>query len=368
MNERKRLNKHYSSNIELLYKIDLTDDTLCEIIKDCIIVEPFAGNCDLIKHLQVDLTVLAENNFIKQILLTDITKITNSVSIPGVKINYNRADTLLNNPFKNIRSKVFVITNPPYTAKNKLSPELKKKYSSILDSDTQDLYQIFIKQMIENESKINGGLIIIPVNFLLGKQSRNLRDTFLNYFNIFHLNIFEKKMFEYTTQSTITLVFTHKRFNIKRYKTYLHTEKSVEVISKKAFEYVLGFSFQKYFALKDTNATIIRVCRNCNITDPFKISNIRISLIDPKIYAYMDKSNKNTEDKVSDRSSMRVCFTKRFSSTQEEIICGLFNKHLQKIRTLTHSLVITSFREKSRKRLTFEDAYSILEFIVNTEI
>ena len=86
------------------------------------------------------------------------------------------------------------------------------------------------------------------------------------------------------------------------------------------------------------------------------------------MFAFIDKMNKNTQDKVSDRSIMRVCFTRRFNTTEEEHICELFNKHLQNIRTCTHSLVLTSYREKSRKRLTFEEAYKMLEYIVNEEL
>ena len=363
MNDRKKFNKHYSNNRELLHGINLTKDDLRRVIKECIFIEPFAGECDLIEHFRDIMNVLTN-----RIVLMDITKINPIEPIPGVRIEYKQMDTLLNDPFKQHRCKQFVITNPPYTAKNKLTPKQKRKYDSILDSNTNDLYQIFIKQLLMNADKINGGVIIVPVNFMLGKQTHALRDAFLNAFDIYHLNIFEKQMFEHTTQSTITLVFTHKRFNIKRYKVYLHTERSVEIINMREFERILSFSFDSYFHLRTINSNTIRACRNFNIATPFIVSNIKVSLIDPKMFAFIDKTNKDTQDKVSDRSIMRVCFTRRFTTTEEERICELFNKHLQNIRTRTHSLVLTSYREKSRKRLTFEEAYKMLEYIVNEEL
>ena len=58
---------------------------------------------------------------------------------------------------------------------------------TLLTTDIQDLYQIFIKQLINNYQIITGGCIIIPSNFMFGKQSKKIRNDFIdkvfNYLN-----------------------------------------------------------------------------------------------------------------------------------------------------------------------------------------
>ena len=95
------------------------------------------------------------------------------------------------------------------------------------------------------------------------------------------------------------------------------------------------------------------------------MSDIKVSLIDPKIEAYIDTLNKNIQDKITDRSFMRLCFNEKFDIQQEIKICELFNKTINELRIKTHSLVLTSYREYNRKRLTFEEVYVLMIYVIN---
>lgn len=59
--------------------------------------------------------------------------------------------------------------------------------------------------------------------------------------------------------------------------------------------------------------------------------------------------------KVSDRSNMLIVMNQStFNLMNEKTIVEEFNQIIKNIREETHSLVLSSFREYSRKRLTFE--------------
>lgn len=362
---RKKYNKFYSTNEELISFIDISDE-LISLDESLTIVEPFAGDCDLLKLFEQQL--IDSEELISSINLYDITNINNE-NIDNLTVNiFNNHDSLLNNIFSNDeKSPYFVITNPPYTAKNKLTQEMKSKYSSLL-VDVQDLYQIFIKQLIDSYMNIDGGILVLPSNFMFGKQSMKLRNQFLTKFDILVLNIFEKQMFDYTTQSTITIQFINKLLNETNVQPIVHLFKKDEVID------ILSQQFQNILSnsLILNNVDIKRyryfTTRNYNIDEErFIVSNIKVSLLDPNMKAYIEPYD-NIEDKNTDRAFMRLCFNHQFTNEQEMKIVELFNDYLAKVRESTYSLIFTSYREYSRKRLSFEEVYEIMNYIINSLI
>lgn len=352
-NRMKEFNKYYSTNTELIYEILENMD----VSNVDVIVEPFAGDCDLIKQC---LTVINE----KHMELFDITKIEH-LTDETLNISYHeKTDTLLNNVFEQFNN-VFVITNPPYTAKNKLTGEMKMKYKGLLN-DIQDLYQIFIKQLIDNENNIEGGFVVIPMNFIFGKQSRNLRNHFLSVYNISVLNIYENQVFDYTTQSVVSMLFYNKKHDVETMRCYLHrSDLNVVEITEQDIINILNYDINEEFKHDHDN---VKLTRNYNPPEEYYISNIKLSLIDPNISANISVYDGIETDKHTDRSHMRLCFNVILTNEQEERFCELFNEYLNDLRTSTYSLVLSSYREYDRKRLTFEEAYVIGEFIVNEEM
>ena len=378
-NIRKQLSttQHYSISKELI------DDLNIKIFKDKEIIEPFVGDGDLLKLLNLNY---------KNIKTYDIIYKNN---IP----NFTQMDTLLNNVLK---SDKYVITNPPYLAKNKMSKELKERYKHLINNEINDLYQIFINQMIQKP--IKGGLIIIPINFLIGKESEKIRNKFLNIYNIIHVNIFEKKMFEYTSQSVITLLFMNKYENANQLQNQnmnmnvnqnmnindnqLNQNQNMNIndnqLNQNQNMNQNQYSINLYLPLqtiKNINSDILNLTiqnyfkpindiqfkRYYNIPNNYKPTHIKINLIDPNnnTYALAEYSNEIIEHKISDRTFIYICIPDniKFDDELERIVIDKYNQLLINYRNETYSLCLSSYRESSRKRLTFEEAFYILNCI-----
>jgi hypothetical protein len=117
------------------------------------------------------------------------------------KVNQINRDTLLDAP--SYKGK-WVITNPPYLAKNKAQDKtIFAKY------DTDDLYKASLLSILECE----GGILIIPTNFFTDERTSNIRSKFLNQFNILEVNIFTEPVFETTTYSICSFAFQKKENN-----------------------------------------------------------------------------------------------------------------------------------------------------------
>ena len=65
---------------------------------------------------------------------------------------------------------------------------------------------------------------------------------------------------------------------------------------------------------------------------------------------------------MSDRSYMNVCVDDVWNDEYDMKLIQSFNHHLQTYRDQTYSLSLSSYREFSRKRLSFEEATRILQY------
>ena len=345
--------QHYSISAELI------DDLNIKIFNDKDIIEPFVGDGDLLKLLNIKY---------KSIKTYDIINKNKSINE-----NFTQMDTLLNNV---LESNKYIITNPPYLAKNKLSKELKERYSYLLNNEINDLYQIFINQMIEKPVK--GGLIIIPINFLIGKESEKIRNKFMNIYKILNINIFEKRMFEYTSQNVITLLFINKDNKDLNLNENLNQNKNSQLnpnlnqskinlylpnqTIKNINPQILNMTIQNYF--KPINNIQFKRYYNIDL-NKYKSTHIKINLIDSNIntYALAEYVEIAIENKISDRSFISVCIPIEIELNEEieKAIINYYNQILTEYRNNTYSLCLSSYRESTRKRLTFEEAFYILK-------
>ena len=91
------------------------------------------------------------------------------------KIDSIQQNTLLNPPSYVNK---WVITNPPYLAKNKAKDKtIFNKY------DVDDLYKATLISILDCE----GGILIIPTNFLTDERTGIIRSKFLNQFEILEM-------------------------------------------------------------------------------------------------------------------------------------------------------------------------------------
>lgn len=342
----KKYNKFYSTNEELIYNININN----YINSNTNIYEPFYGNGDLLKML------ISTNNDYKTLTINDITDIDDK-QIGYKNVNILNTDSLLSCLWANTEHN-FIITNPPYTSKNKLSSEIKNKYKKLFVNGVDDLYLIFMKQLINYP--VDGGFIIIPSNFIFGKRNK-LFIEFMKIYNINILNIYEKKTFENTTQSVISLLFTIKKANDTHTKIYIHNnDNSITTLSNKTFNKIINYNINDWLPINDNN---IIISRSFNKPTELMHTHIRISLLDYNMKAYY--TDTLIIDKETDHAFMSVCINKNLTEEEQYKIIELFNEILNDLRNKTHSLIFTSYREFNRKRLSFSEAIHILKYTIN---
>lgn len=166
-----RFGQFFTTNCEyILQGINLDD-------RNHKFIEPFTGNADILKHYNI------EN--------------AECYDIQPRNTSIIQRDTLRNPPSF---SDKFVITNPPYLARNKCNDkEIYEKYGE------DDLYKCFLKILIENPCV--GGILILPVNFL---SCPKLLKSFIDVYQILKMNVFEEQVFDDTTSSVCSFAFNRR--------------------------------------------------------------------------------------------------------------------------------------------------------------
>jgi hypothetical protein len=316
-------------------------------IKD--IIEPFAGKGDLIEW------VLKQDK--KNILAYDIEP---------KKEGIIKMDTLKNPPNYN---GLWVITNPPYLARNKCEDK------TIFDMyNTNDLYKCFIKSLTQKE-KCNGGLIIIPAGFFFSPRNLDTecRNDFMKNYKIVQIKYFEETVFDDTTTTVVVILF----------------EKSDVILTEQNVKWIFMPSGQeKIFNMTLNNDWIIGGdIYNLPTSNKIKISrhvenmelkngeqqtfitlnaldsgtqNGRISLDYKKDYVYPAKDCSRTY------ATLRIHGIV-LTEEQQKKVCEKFNIFIEKKREEFCSLFLPQFRESkeyARKRIPFELAYKIVGNII----
>lgn len=303
------------------------------------IIEPFCGSGELL-------------NFIKKDIILEL------YDIDPKHPNTIKQDTLLNPPNYNNK---FVLTNPPYLAKNKSND---KKYFDEFD----DLYKVFINQLI-NSNPI-GGILIIPLNFwcLIRKSDILLRKRFLEKFSIIRMNLFEEKVFEDTSYTTCSFLFENKNQSQKIPIFIYPHDKQIVVSLKESNNYTIGGKM--YNLPQDKNIKIERLTKLNQKSR--NITNIKVICIDnnsrDKIRCEYDieKYIDDTEN-LSARTFATLVISPMLSIEKQKELVIKFNEFLNKKREKYNSLFLTNYRESkdiARKRISFSLVYEIINYLI----
>lgn len=320
----------------------LKDLNIPNNIKD--IVEPFAGNKDLLKKF--DLTALNVEYY-------DIDPKHNDII---------KQDTLLNK--LNFDNK-FIITNPPYLARN------KSKSKIIFDKyNANDLYKCFICQIIDSECL--GGILVIPLNFWCSIRVSDitLRKTFIEKYNIIQLNIFEEKVFDDTTYTVCSFQFEKKTEQKSISITIYPTNKNITINLNEECNYSIGgyiYNLKLLNKYKITRATTKNKDKlNTHISvkciDDNDNNKISLSFIEDIKNLYID-----TTPKLSSRTYASLIIEPSIDIETQKKLIKYFNELLHNYREKYHSLFLTNYRESkdiARKRISFDLIYSLCAFIL----
>jgi hypothetical protein len=312
------------------------------------VIEPFTGNGDLISFIEKFDHVLK----------------TEYYDIDPKKDFITQKDTL---DFPPDYTNKYVITNPPYLARNKSTNKyLFDKY------DVNDLYKCLIKELLINKSI--GGILIVPLNFWSSIRISDikLRKLFLSVYDIIKINIFEEQVFNDTSYTVCSFQFEPKTrdINLIQIKVYPSNINITTELNKKN-NYMIGGEIynlptkKQYKITRLTSKNVEK--KNTNIIvkciDDNKNDKIRLSFVDDE-NIYVD----NTPNQTS-RTYATLIIEPEINSDKQQELVFKFNEFLNKHRETYNSLFLTNYRESkdiARKRISFDLVYSITEYILDT--
>lgn len=310
------------------------------------IIEPFTGNGDLLNFIDKSRYILE------------------CYDIDPKKDYIIKRDTILNPP---IYTNKFMLTNPPYLARNKSTNKLLfDKY------DVNDLYKCVIKEISTNI--VLGGIIIIPLNFWSSIRANDieLRKIFLEKYNVLRLNIFEEQVFEDTTYTVCSFQFELRiNNNPNIIEIYIYPSNSnLNVILNETNNYMIGGEIYKLPTKKQYNISRLtkknKTQSNTNIyvkcIDDNENSKIGLSYVsDDNIY--VDETPNQTA-----RTYCTLIIEPSIDLNKQKQLINKTNNYLESQRLKYHSLFLSNYRESkdiARKRISFDLIYSLVEYILD---
>lgn len=340
MNKKQEYGQFYTTEYEYILQSLYIPDEIDRII------EPFCGKGDLLSFIDKTKTHTLETYDID----------------PQIEWTEKR-DTLIEPP---IYKDKFVLTNPPYLARNKSkNKELYDLY------DTNDLYKCFIKELLTNQCA--GGIVIIPLNFWcsIRKSDIELRSDFLEIYKILHLNIFEESVFEDTTYTVCSFQFELRKNNTPepistivypsktKIKLYLHDKNlytfggEIYTLSTKNIYNITRLTYKNR---ENPHTNILVKCIDDNIDNQISLSMV------PNEQVYVDET-----EKLTARTYATLVIEPVITLEQQKELVKRFNEYLITQRRKYHSLFLTNYRESksiARKRISFDLVYKIVAYIL----
>lgn len=300
------------------------------------ILEPFAGAGDLLKFLPDKSSYTVECYDIE----------------PQHSMIIQR-DTFSNPPC--FQGK-FVLTNPPYLARNKSKEkQVFHKYGA------NDLYKCFLRILIQTPCQ--GGILIVPVNFWCSPRDMELRKQFLQQYKIVHVNIFEEPVFQDTDYAVCSFLFlqrtTCSTTTTNSIPIMLFPEKkNLELVLNEENKYMMG---GEIFQLPRTYQYSITRRTRLNKDKPF--TKILVKCIDdekPIQLSITETSYVDETPHLSARSYATLVIEPTLPEEQQSQLVERFNQFLTEYREKYHSLFLTTYREYQRKRISFDLVYQIV--------
>lgn len=251
----------------------------------------------------------------------------------------------------------YVVTNPPYRAKNKsANKDVFNRYGE------NDLYKCFIRMLIMDPCE--GGILILPVNFLL--SSGLLRD-FLQVYKMPKIDVFETRVFNDTSSAVCSLQFEKRAINERPVGdfavrpgeaisiTFYPCNETVPFIPCVENNYVVGGEIYNLpvsgrYRVSRGNSKFVVKCIDDSAT-----SRIRADVMDEV----------RVVEKPSERSYLPIVIEPPVGINVERALADRFNAYLNDMRDRYRSMFLTSYREGVRKRITFDLAYLIIGYLLD---
>lgn len=353
-NKKKTLGQFYTTNYEyILQGMIIPKNTQT-------IIEPFAGNGDLVKFAKSQLP----------------NALYECYDIDPKHKYITKKDTLRHPPAYKDK---YLITNPPYLARNKCRDKsLFNRYK------TNDLYKCLITEILIN--RCSGGILIVPLNFWSSIRLSDivLRRVFFEVYNVIKVNIFEEQVFDDTAYAVCSFQFENIADNPKTVNdaekadnaetvdimVYPHKIKINDTLNYNN-NYMIGGEI--YTLVVDKLYDISRLTKK-NKHNAKYITNILVKCIDDnqnnQIGLKMVSENEryiDTTPNLSARTYATLVISPEIDHIKQTQLVEKFNKFLNDYRKKYHSLFLPNYRENkdiARKRISFDLVYKIVSHIL----
>lgn len=329
MESKKLLGQFYTTNSDYI----LQGLTIPDGIE---IVEPFVGNGDLVGWIERNIKDYSIQTF-------DIDPKTECSEV---------RDTLLTPPSYEGK---YVITNPPFLAKNK--NENKTLYNKY---NVDDLYKSFLITIIDGNCQ--GGIVIIPLNFFSSENSET-RIKFLSNYKIGLVNVFEEQVFDDTSYTICSFNFSKKQdISYQNVKFLIYPQKKIVEFS---LSYDYGFKIGGNILDCKNNLRLGRLLIGQTESTNMTLYSVDSGGLDGRIRLVIH--DRPYFGKDTDRVFCTITSPEQLFNQNE--ICDEFNNRLKCMREDYNSLFLTNYREStkhySRKRISFKQAFCLISQIIS---
>jgi len=314
------------------------------------VIEPFAGTGDLLSWIKKNASALPP---------------IEAYDIDPKRDDIMQRDTLMHPPDY---SNAFVLTNPPYLARNKCPDK------TVFDKyDTNDLYKCFMLSVAECAA----GILIIPAGFFLSPRDidARCRSQFLTNHRLLQVRFFEEAVFEDTPTTVVAFAFERSAAPM--------TEQTVDWVSmpssaRKTFHmrsqdgWIIGGDIYDLPILTGTGVKVFRHVEGHALKAGEQLTEMTLCALDSGTehgricleykpgYVYPAKD--------CSRSYATLCVHgTTLTPAQQQRICNQFNELIEKKREETWSLFLPQYRESkeyARKRIPFDLAYRIVQHLM----
>src|SRR3989344_1523142 len=375
MRNKKQLGQFFTTNSDYIL------NGLEKLVKHRNITDPFAGGADLIawaiKH--------------------------GAKKVEGFDIDNSYVDkktVFLHDSLLEPKTYEFVLTNPPYLNVNKADAKAKEKYFSKFAYE--DLYQISLASIMDSDE----GIVIVQINFLSAENSQSIRDVFFAKFEILEMNYFKHQVFADTTYNVIAFYYKKKQDFFKNsfeILTHIYPDNNtIKIKLEKKYGWIIGGEFVSKIRNQENELGVYRLTEEMIKQNKGSIKLLAVhNHIDDKVgisvskdMAKLLKSNimllkaidsgsekgkiaiENIKDygveclisKPTSRHMIYLIFDEPVSIKQQKELMALFNENLERLRKDYCSLFLTNYRDKDRKRISFDFAYKLINYLYFTKI
>lgn len=338
--DKKELGQYYTYNAEYILQG-------LQIPKDVKVIEPFAGNGQLCLWSQ-NKGVFVEERY-------DLE--------PQDKLTIKR-DTLLAPP--DYAGK-FVLTNPPFLAKNKAK---NKEYFEVYDAG--DLYKCFLSSVVRGAA--TGGIVIVPLNFFCDDRGVKVRDEFLLNYSIKRLNIFEESVFDDTTYTVCAFQFekTSTKNTIQKIEAFIYpANKNISISLKQESNWKVGAEIDDKVESEYKISRLTRAMKEGKDYTRSELTNIFLRSIDsgaPSGRLRLEYCTEPFYGKETDRAFATLIIKPAISADKQKKLINLFNERMENLREKYNSLFLINYRNSTksyaRKRIKFTTVYNILKALL----